>query len=409
MNNDKPSLDRIPALDGVRGVAILLVFSHHVAELFTVSNIPLQWIQEVAFSGWTGVDLFFVLSGFLITGILWDTRTGAAYFRNFYARRTIRIFPLYYATLAVLFIVVPAIRHFWLWYCAYFVDVLNAWQGRFVFAAHFWTLAVEEHFYLLWPILVYKLARRTLISTSLFLTVAALVLRLAMTLGGATPMAIYVLTPCRMDGLALGAFLALTLRGPNGLQTLVRLARVVLPISAAAWIAIMCVKGRWSQYGLIPQTAGYLVSEMFYGSVLVFALASSRLAAIMSARPLRFIGKISYALYVFHVFIIAWAAQFFALGATADYSIVFSLAAHLMAGRPLPVTLLLWLDALAYIVLASGLCVGAALLSWHLLELPCLRLRRLFPYARKDAAGRPSETQPRATMGLVERPGDLAG
>ncbi len=175
----------------------------HISEQFRTSNIAALWLKAVVFAGWTGVDLFFVLSGFLITGILWDAKGSSGYFRNFYARRTVRIFPLYYATLVILFVLVPALssgdapggrmfqelmqaRPHWLWYGTYLVDVLVAWKG-FLFAGHFWSLAVEEHFYLVWPVLVHRLFRRTLLSVSLALIVAPLILRAVMVVCKAAP------------------------------------------------------------------------------------------------------------------------------------------------------------------------------------------------------------------------------
>jgi peptidoglycan/LPS O-acetylase OafA/YrhL len=134
---------------------------------------------------------------------------------------------------------------------------------------------------------------------------------------------------------------------------------------------------------------------MFYGSVLVFTLASKKLAAVVSIGPLRFLGKISYALYVFHGFVLVMVAPSFARGVVSHYSIVFSLMTRL-AGEPLARgPLLILLDAVGYIALGFGLSVGTALLSWHILELPCLRLRQLFPYARKDATRQLSETSRR--------------
>jgi peptidoglycan/LPS O-acetylase OafA/YrhL len=265
------------------------------------------------------------------------------------------------------------------------VDVLIALKG-FVFPSHFWTLAVEEHFYLVWPVLVYRLSRRTLQSISVSLFVAALALRVALVIRDVAPAAIYVLTPCRMDALALGAFLALTVRCPDGWRTPVRVARLALPALALIWFTLMYSQGGWSQYGHIPQTVGYLVTELFYGSVLVVTLSSERLAAVVSARALQFLGKYSYSLYIFHVFVILLAAPFFALGDASHYSIVFSRVARLGGGLPVPGALMLFLDGLAFIVLSIGISIGMALLSWHLLELPFLRLKRFFPYATKNAA-----------------------
>ena len=392
-----PSSAHVPALDDLRGIAVLLVVLCHISEQFHPSNTAGQLLKKFVFAGWTGVDLFFVLSGFLITGILWDARGSSGYFRNFYARRTVRIFPLYYVTLAILFVVAPLFsgsmandsmfrdlmqaRPRWGWYCTYLVDVLIAWKG-FLFAGHFWSLAVEEHFYLVWPFLVHRLLRRSLVTVCLGLIGMPLILRAAMLLSHAPTAAVYVLTPCRMDALALGGIMALTLRAPNGLQTMVRWARLSLPLSATMWLTLMLLQGGWTQYGFLAQTLGYLVTEVFYASFLVFTLASNTLAEVISIRPLRLLGKISYAVYVFHVFVVFLCARFFALGAAARPSVVFSLARYFAGRAVAPGTFLLLLDAVTYLAIALGLSIGIALLSWHTLELPCLRWKRFFPYGR---------------------------
>jgi len=391
------SSERIPALDGVRGVAILIVMASHLSEQFSFTNHTLGHARAVLFAGWTGVDLFFVLSGFLITGILLDAKGSHGYFRNFYARRTLRIFPLYYVTLLIFLVIAPAIaprhggwqplhyplaRHCWIWFCAYLTDVLVAWKG-FLIGGHFWTLAVEEHFYLVWPFLVYRLSSRGLAWACLVLILAATVLRAGLSLGGVSTTAIYVLTPCRMDGLALGAFLAIAVRQPEGLRTLLRVARMVCPLAAVLWVGIMLWDHGWIQYGLVPQTLGYAVTEVFYGCLLVFTLAWKNLADAMAAAPLRFLGKISYALYVFHPFVVFLLAPAFALGAVDHASAVSVWLGHLFGGTAgLPV---LVLDGLVFVVLATGLSVGAAVVSWYALEAPCLRLRRLFPYTKRSA------------------------
>ena len=184
-----------------------------------------------------GVELFFVLSGFLITGILYDARNKPNYFRNFYMRRVLRIFPLYYGVLVLVFFVAPLIpmfrgqtldylvdRQAWAW--LYAVNVYIAKQGEWSFSYldHFWSLAVEEHFYLVWPLVVLLLAQRprTLITVSLAIALGAMLARLTGSLMGLSWWTTYVLTPFRLDGLALGAFLAVTMRQPGGLERLVR-------------------------------------------------------------------------------------------------------------------------------------------------------------------------------------------
>ena len=198
-----------------------------------------------------GVELFFVLSGFLITGILYDTRNKPHYFRNFYMRRLLRIFPLYYGVLALVFFVAPLIpllrgptldylvdRQAWAW--LYAVNIYIAIQGdwSFSYLEHFWSLAIEEHFYFFWPLVVFLLARRprTLIAVSLAVSLCAMLSRLIGSLVGLSWWTIYVLTPFRLDGLALGAFLAVTARQPGGLDRLARaLPWVVAVQSARCW------------------------------------------------------------------------------------------------------------------------------------------------------------------------------
>src|SRR5579884_1024639 len=213
------SLDRrLPGLDALRGVAILVVMLHH-----SVQIVPLPRLQNVAAAGWLGVDLFFVLSGFLITGILLDARDDRRYFRNFYMRRVLRIFPLYYGVLAanlLLVLTLPHLHRFlhlhaWLW--TYTTNIKIAIANEYPFAIgrmrldHFWTLAVEEHFYLLWPLLVWALNRRALAVVCCLILVASPLLRWAISTPGHM-VAPYVLTPCRMDSLAAGALGAILAR-----------------------------------------------------------------------------------------------------------------------------------------------------------------------------------------------------
>ncbi|MGA3182303.1 MAG: acyltransferase, partial [Verrucomicrobiota bacterium] len=313
--SDQTDQTHLPVLDGIRGLAILLVLVSHISERFKFDGHLLGSAKKIAFAGRTGVDLFFVLSGFLITGILWDAKENTHYFRNFYARRTVRIFPIYYVTLLGIFALLPGAlplfhhlpdkvwqtahdqiglyqqtRHYWGWYITYLVDVLIAWKG-FMMPGHFWTLAVEEHFYLVWPFLVCFLRYRALVFTSLGIIVGAFLLR-AVLIPFLNPVAIYVLTPCRMDGLALGSLIALLFRAPGGGQRLSAAARVVLPVTALLWASLMFYRRGWLQYGGLAQTVGYTVTAFFYGSFLVMALSAKRIGSLVSGKALRFVGKL---------------------------------------------------------------------------------------------------------------------
>src|ERR1700677_2473843 len=203
------SLGHIPALDGVRGVAILLVLINHFSPEKDYGNTLAKIFQPVTNSMTVGVDLFFVLSGFLITGILLRSRSSNRYFRNFYSRRALRIFPLYYFVLILLAIglhVIPSwrnlttLRDAWPWYWFYGTNYLICQTG-FTFLdhaqvslGHFWSLAVEEHFYLFWPLMVWLLSDRALLRLCIALMVIAPICRAYAVLSGQGPLVPYVAT-----------------------------------------------------------------------------------------------------------------------------------------------------------------------------------------------------------------------
>ena len=222
---------RLLELDGIRGIAISAVFLFHSAPFIRdhnethVGNFVLNNIFDL---GWAGVDLFFLLSGFLITSILLDTKNARGYFQNFYARRVLRIFPLYYlllASVAVVFLAVPVLRDRYAdvyasqgWYWVYLQNwpmaIHSGADFQAAFLGHFWSLAIEEQFYIFWPFLVWLFARRSLLAVCGGLVGLSLAIRLAvasMDTSYSAQQFLYFCTVTRLDCLAIGAIAAIFL------------------------------------------------------------------------------------------------------------------------------------------------------------------------------------------------------
>ena len=385
---DEATRDR--SLDGLRGLAILLVVLYH-ATLFGEANASgHRWFVALPRIGWSGVDLFFVLSGFLITRVLRRNRDASNYFSVFYARRVARIFPLYYAVLALMFFVVPHVpafaaqNAFWqpgaaretVWYWLYLSNVETALTGAFDhrFLDLTWSLAIEEQFYLVWPLLVWRLSRERMIALCVGLAVAALALRCAFVASGAHPLATYVLTPLRIDCLAIGALVALVAESRDGWPRLARAARIALPVAGTVCAAIIAI------YGIDPaflaprpnlallahplmQTIGYSALAVLYAAVLVRAMPAAqetRWQRVFEARPLVALGTYSYAIYLLHDPAIALITGW--LYHPRD------------TAWPYPVE-----QTLVY-ALALAISFAAARVSWLVLEGPALRWGHRFRY-----------------------------
>jgi peptidoglycan/LPS O-acetylase OafA/YrhL len=371
----------IPALDGLRGLAILLVMLHHFTTGVSSDTLFGKLLSKLAYAGWSGVDLFFVLSGFLITGILFDSKTSPNYFRNFYIRRALRIFPLYYATLFLIFMVLPFIKSFnpamqraadaqtWLWfYCTnIFLALREQWfyDVDWLTLGHFWSLSVEEHFYFIWPAVIFLFSRRTSMAICIGCIAAALAIRATLVIMGGHLIGVYVLTPCRMDTLAIGAFLALVARGNRGLLCLAPHARFVATVCAIVLLAIFCWQRNWDQHHWLMQTLGYSTFAFFFASVLILSVVTSPtklMQRFFSHAALQVFGKYSYALYMFHVPLLPVFRKLFPIN---DLSILF----HSY-----------FLGLTFHILLSTILSLLVALLSWHLYEKHFLKLKKFFSH-----------------------------
>lgn len=311
-----------PALDGLRALAFLMVFCQHYFQM--------PW-------GWAGVDLFFVLSGFLITGILFDTRNEPYRIQNFYVRRTLRIFPLYYGVMMGLLILQPLVDWHWNWHWLvwpFYVgnyarcfpyrassaleNLANLWLSGSVkhfqftlYLGHFWSLCVEEQFYLIWPWIVFSTRdRRRLLQVC----VAAIPICLLMRLTGQHVLprwmldhqVLYEVTPFRLDALLIGGAMALALRGHAGTRILTT-ARKVLPIVIVVillWIIISPDGHVWKQHYSYPiwtYTWGLTALDIISALLILVTLApGSILYRVLSIPALRWLGRISYGAYVFH-------------------------------------------------------------------------------------------------------------
>lgn len=303
---------RIVELDGIRGLAILLVLLYHyVAVPIPVdASRGLLFIRQLLSDGWSGVDLFFVLSGLLIGGILIDNRSATNFFGVFYTRRICRIFPLYYFFLVVFLVLglvgprvgflsgsifvnsIPMLPYF-----LYIQNYAMALQGTFgnEFLAMSWSLAIEEQFYLVLPLIVRRSLPRRLPLTLLFFIALSLILRA--TLAGGSFQA-FVLTPWRLDGLFLGAFLAFLIRTPGLLR---------LGTTRIWWVRVACVAMfLYIAYGSMTEPLGGLehifLFSLFYATLIFLTITrgSGLLAKLFRLPWLADLGRISYCIYLFH-------------------------------------------------------------------------------------------------------------
>ncbi|HTF35296.1 MAG TPA: acyltransferase [Myxococcota bacterium] len=366
------ALDRhTPRLDGLRGIAILLVLFYHLCHYGLAKTPVARVFTTLVVMGWSGVDLFFVLSGFLITSILLRQRDSSSYFRTFYARRVIRIFPLYYAVLVLFLWVLPAIttqaEGFWMagadretvWYWLFLSNLQAAFTGNYqhYFLEITWSLAIEEQFYLVWPLLVYVTSRRQLIWICSGILVGALAMRLAIAwYGTPNPIFLYTFTPCRLDELAAGALIAALAVDEANIPRLARWSRPALWGGILAYVvAQLCLATRM-------QTIAFTLLAAIFGGLLVRAMIAPRgalLPRILESAVLRSFGKYSFGLYLLHMLGGEIARVFF--------------DPELYKGSFFVAQFVYWAAAI-------GCTYLLALGSWYGLEVHAHRLRRFFPY-----------------------------
>jgi peptidoglycan/LPS O-acetylase OafA/YrhL len=371
-------LRRIPQLDGLRGIAIGLVLLHHY--IFQLHPAMPEWLSAVLFPiaemGWSGVDLFFVLSGFLIGGILVDARASPNYYSTFYIRRGFRILPLYSLLIFLGFLLVELSAHGgavlkgislhpapWLYYITF--------TQNFYFATHTdiisymqitWSLAVEEQFYLTLPLLVRKVNEKRLLTVVVGMAVFFGVLRSVLYWKGyITPMQSYVLPFCRFDSLFIGVACALVVRKQSLYSWLQNHSRFLIGATIVFGCAFFAMDHHLWTKNLLLHTAGFSIISIFYACVMMLILVRPEgvLARALCYKPLMQLGIVSYCVYLIHGSILVLADQLMRL-----------------VLRPSDAEL--WLA----IVLGAAMTTIAALASWHVFELRMIGLGHRFAYER---------------------------
>jgi len=384
---------------------------HFVSNSITPTNLLELAAVKITNYGLWGVDLFFVLSGFLITGILVESKSAPGYFRNFFVRRALRIFPLYYGVLLVLLVLVPAavlqaidpelveLRGLsgWLW--AYLTNVYLGPQTSFSipYVSHFWSLAIEEHFYLVWPFLIWCLPNRTAMRVCIVLGSLALALRIAFTMTAPDQLYAGVLTPCRIDALCAGAWFALSARTEPRLTTaramVLALASGGVILTLSAWHFVL-LAGEAVVLPLRTTALAVFCGAMIYGASYNDDLRLLR--AGLRLGWLRNLGKYSYGLYVFHGMVAYGMHRY-------DMPAYFS-----------RLTSIHTLGAVLQISCAVGVSYALALVSFHMFESPFLSLKRFFEYSGRSALPQtdrhiPTDVRPEVgTGGLVHSSGERA-
>lgn len=384
---------RLPVLDGLRGFAVLyVIFLHFFLTPLDAAGPLKRALYGIIELGFTGVDLFFVLSGFLITGILLTNASSDRYFSAFYARRLLRIFPLYYLLCLVCIVVIPAIpffaRYDYFWEGApaspvYYWLFLNNFD-LFLPIRHnlmlgvCWSLAIEEQFYLAWPLVIRLLGKHRALHASVALFVLSALLRNLLHYGyGVDALPLYHATFTHLEAITLGSIIAILRTDPERYRRPLRLLAAQWKLTLPALVACALYGGLFPDFAAadphlylhpVMVTAGYTLSALVYGGLLLHCLdGESVLTRTLDTAPMRRCGKYSYAMYLLHV--PAWfltmklgflAARLTGLDGLQSPVLVFAVG--------LPLTYLL------------------AALSWRWLESRANALKDRFPYARSATA-----------------------
>ena len=371
----------LPGLDGVRGLAIVAVLAKHSFWPSPQNSAFANSILRVCTAGWIGVDLFFVLSGFLITGILLEAREKSHFFRNFYARRAVRVFPLYYGMLTI-GLIAAHVRPYWdtkhpddqmlghaWWLWTYMTNVRMAlhdsWFGFHsgpLNYGHFWSLAVEEHYYFVWPMVVLLCPPKKLLWTALGLAAMSAIARDVFLIHTGHTLTAYSFTPFRCDSLLIGAACAVIAHRPAAVDWLRQRQYWQLAIALLILIGFY-PSTNWDYNHELVLTLGVSLLGIIFG-LLVLAAAHPApgpiIRTVSRARWLRGLGKYSYGIYAIHMVVIEVVVG--KASAFLQHHVVHSAAISSFAGKSIG-------------IIAAIL---VAMISFHFYEKPFLRLKKYF-------------------------------
>lgn len=362
------------ALDGLRGFFLLFVVMYHFYPGFFIVKL-----------GWTGVDGFFVLSGYLITGILYDTLNHDKYWSNFFMRRVLRIFPLYYGVILLLvcsmlmfpvFFAEKGVDVNWffsnqIWYWLYIINWKMFMENSklLVFISHFWSLAIEEQFYLIWPF-VLMLFRRInlhrlpmyLLSSIAFIIVFRFIFIFVLDYEG---FGLYAFTIARIDALIIGAIIAVGLRNKEYKGMFERNTIWVFVASLCIFFLGMILSHSTSPFSIFNQVFGYTNIAIIYGCIIVFCTCDNKIfhffRKITESKVLVFFGKYSYSQYVFHL-------MFFLLFGDIVLSFLSDMGLSPMSADLVMPLIILFIT------------IAASLWSWYSFERKFLKLKSNFQY-----------------------------
>jgi peptidoglycan/LPS O-acetylase OafA/YrhL len=375
---DRLQNKHIPVLDGIRAFAILLVCLAHffaVDEnyLYNSNAILGSVIFKISRIGLRGVELFFLLSGFLITNILLESKKSSRYFTTFYARRFLRIFPLYYFVLTICFIILPQItsldlnanrviqNQVWLWTYTSNLPSLSAsfWNGgsNFPGFGHFWSLCVEEHFYVFWPFLIYfsneKWLPRLMWSVVLISVFSILFVYLS---NNMFPILSWTTIRC-MGVLSLGGLIAYYKKNTIIYEKIITVSNKTIIPFGILFLIVSFIPRRYE----LQEILVYFTAVIFFSELIIVSFEGNRFASmIFNHKPLFFIGKISYGIYVYH-------GIFMHIFVKYQGCIKFYISNGVIG-------------TIIYTLICTTVSVFIAWVSWIIIEQPILKLKKHFNY-----------------------------